>query len=1500
MQVQFAAYMSVSFSRRGDYNNMYAILTIVYQDSTYDFSWIGSPHAIDPPATVSLSPPVDTEQSVCCLIGSTYLDVERREYLQQEILTAAQRLSFDRAGAAQEQRESFHRPGTLLFTQLLPESIQQQLIQLPPGSTLQLVTDDLNWPWELLHDGRDFLALQHNITRLPRLAKARPQRNPMPQTSAGSAKVTCLLLGNPTGDLPGTIDEITAVEDILFVARERVTYRSLFGAHITADYLQDQLTTERYDLIHYAGHATPDSLLLVNAPFQTDRLQAGLPHNPVVVLNACATGRTTSDETTLHTMSQNAQSLAASFIQAGAAAVIGMLWPIPDAAAAHFGRALYTHLTAGVSIGSALRLSRHELRQQDPHGIAWLAPVLYGNGQHQPIPVALKSAVGTVLAVHFPEPPVDLRQGERQNAEEQARSLAMLAQRVGQYGGTLFQLTDVRLLATFGLYQPNDNSALNALSVAQDLMAQLKSWQITPPSIGIAADVVATRAVMDSTDTTVAPQLPLLMGAAVQQAEQLATLATPGQVLINALVRQRSTDYVHTQPWPLDASDNTVLSSTSQSAFELISSPLSVESGSPALDFSVTVGRKAEQALLKTIWQEVQQGQGHAIGISGEPGVGKSHLLQTFRRYVLQGGETGDGKTGGGETQKAIEQEQELQGQAHWLQIGCTIDLQHTPYGLLARLFHSLLALPDDATPMQCQELLHTRFPNQSSTDIALVADLLGLTQSTAQRQERAVYQNQLARLLIALVVEKVMEMPLVVAIEDAHWSDAASLDVLTLLANRVEDGPILFCVAYRPEWQPPWVGKAYFQAIQLNALSRTESQQLYQELLDTTQLPDELMTLIKRSTGNPLFLTEILMTLLHRGLLVPDSETDEWHSSGMLPTQDLPDSVHRVIDMRLEQLADNTWEVLAMAAVLGSGFTPQMLTRGLPLGEEELYTQLALLTEQNFLRASLLEEKYRFRHELIRDVVYLKIPLPQRQLWHRQVAERLEEEEDRRREAVSLLAHHYYHSLTDGNAVDDSYLQRVDNPTSDLAVVKKALLYLIKSGQDALERYGGSEAFILFRRADDLWRRFQMNASHRERIYHGLGDAHRLLNNFSTASEAYAEAYAALHRWPLTAETRPQVAALARVLARLAMWKANYPLAEAWIAAGLAQVTDEHLATCQAETALLHIQMGSICFNQGNYLQAVDHCETGLRIAETYQNEEAIADGNHVLGATLRKLGRLEEALACYDQSLEIHQRQENLYQCRQVEMNIGIVHFHLGHWERAISYYDKVIPFFREIDDQTMLASMSINMGLAQQYLGNWPAAEENFQQALLSSGEIQNQLLISLSHCNLGTLYVLQESWHDARVHLLESLSILNERQSKAHIADLKAHLALVAMAMAEWKEAQELAEEAVASATEQGDQQNLAVALRCQGRLFLALQQLQQAHACLERSHAVFDAIGNRYERERTSHWLAATYQQQGNEERARELYTEAVTTFTALGAQQDLRMAKTALEQPGHS
>ncbi|MBV7334837.1 hypothetical protein KFU94_42685 [Chloroflexi bacterium TSY] len=513
--------------------------------------------------------------------------------------------------------------------------------------------------------------------------------------------------------------------------------------------------------------------------------------------------------------------------------------------------------------------------------------------------------------------------------------------------------------------------------------------------------------------------------------------------------------------------------------------------------------------------------------------------------------------------------------------------------------------------------------------------------------------------------------------------SDSASLDVLTQLVSEIEAAPILMLLLYRLDWQPPWSGKDQFQNINLGQLHSKTRQDLLRSLLRSTQLPDELVILLDHLGGNPLFLIEILVRLIHRGLLVEvnsqvgNGHSASWQLRGHLDPGDLPDTIQRTIEMRLDQLDESVRAVLEKAAVMGTSFTVDAFKWDQSLSHEQLLGNLQTLTKQDLLRQNWGGDTYEFRHGLIQDVAYMKIPVPLRQLWHRQIADVSEQWMDNRRELVNRVAHHYYYGLLE-DALSDPV--RLTNP-EDAKLVEKTLYYLLLAAKDAADHYATHEARTFYRRAEQVDRLLPRNIERQTQIQMGLGDAAGLLGNFDEAQQAYEEVQASIHRQPLTVATRPQAAHADRLLARVYMWRAKYETAEAWIKVGLEQIQNIEDTQCLAAAAMLQIHGGSICYNRGDLKQATTFVESGLEIADTINNEDAQAEGYYLMGAIMQRVGRNDEALDSYKRAMVIHQQRQNQYQIHRIEMNIAVVYFNIAKWTKARIHFERAYQFWQRL---------------------------------------------------------------------------------------------------------------------------------------------------------------------------------------------------------------------------
>ncbi|MEZ4706012.1 MAG: CHAT domain-containing protein [Caldilineaceae bacterium] len=1430
---------------------MEATLTIFQNGDAYYTSWISQTHALN------LHRADQNSQGAICLAGIIRCDAQKTALLHQQIDAAIQTLTLktppggqpSTPDAAVAQTNALSGLGWLLFSQLIPPPSSNRSAPWP-GSVLHIVTNDANLPWELLHDGDEFLSLKHVAARLPILVRAQAEYKLM----RSNAKASCLLLCNPTGDLPAAEDEIAAIEDTLYAAKERVRYLTLYGANITTIQLQNLLAAEGYDLIHYAGHATPDALHLADGHFSIDEIRIALPNHPIVVLNACATGRT-QPGANMADITSGAQTLAAAFIEAGAPAVIGMLWPVPDETSRHFAQVLYRHLVDGHPVGQALWQSRLEMYRRDPNGIGWMAPVLYGNPAWQLAPLAPRRAAGAVLTMRFDQPSTDAA-----TLTERAQTIAQICAEISRHGGFILAANQAELLAVFGLYMINDLNTVQAVEAARRVIALENERGGRLPVVGLASgDLMITTP--PATSTGAISAAPILMGEAVAEARRLLAAAMPGQLLVNPRGYARVKERFNFRPWSVVGSTDATVS-----AYELISTPVNVPSAPPELNVGATVGRDAELHRLVEAWQQVRNGHGRAVGIRGEAGIGKTHLVQTFKQ------------------QTALAPPQ-------WIQVSCSLNVQNTPYGLLLRLLRVLLELPENAEAAQIEAALDAHFTDQAVATTSMLGELLGVQPPSAVRQEQSVYQHQLFQLVAHLLAQRLAEGPIVLVLEDAHWSDPASLDVLTILAGQLEEVAILVLLIHRTSWQSPWHGRDFFQSIHLPPLEPAARQQLYQSLLQTAELPGELAAMLGRTSGNPLFLREILLTLMQKGLLTQSDDTAQhWRLGGALEARDLPDSIQLVIDMRLSQLEPTARQVLNMAAVLGTNILPELLQGGLAMPEANLLAALRVLTEKDFLRRPFGSRAYEFRHDLIRDVAYMKIPVAQRQVWHRQTAQMLEVVDSERRESISLLAHHYYLSLVE----NDDTLPAL-NEASDPTLIEKSLTYLIKSGQNALGSYGGHEAVAHYTRARQVNALCTDAHQRQAEILSGLGDAHHMLSHFDAAERTHQQAHSSLHMQPLAPQSRCLAADLARRLARSFMRQAKYDMAEAWIETGLGYVAGREDEKYRPTEALLHIHAGSLLYDKGNHERALQRCRTGVSIAEMCADVGACAEGYHMLGAITHALGRLDQALSYYLRSWEFREQLGNLDKNARLELAIGVAYFDQGEWDAAELHFQTAGEICKEIGAQELLGYFYPNIGLIHKYRGNWTDAEDCYLKGLQIWQTANSQRWVAQCRNNLGSLYIEQGLWQKAAMHLELSRELLIAYGIEDLLPDVLCSLAQAALGNDNIEAACEWGKRAYELAVSHNKRREQAHALQLLARINIAKGQIESAHTHLNEARDILHAGSNRYEVARI--WCAeAELAVLGQKvERAIGLYKDAERVFRELGASNDLKRVQHWLE-----
>jgi CHAT domain-containing protein len=294
--------------------------------------------------------------------------------------------------------------GRLMYSLLVPDAMQRLIGDA--RCSLTLATNDMEMPWELLHDGREFLCIDRSMARMP-LGGTFPRRR-REQASAGSGETLRVLViaadPYPNRPLPGAAEEARKIRERLEAIFGRaVTVKELIGPDATGRNLNTELRSGEHHVIHYAGHASfnadnPErsALLLADGePYFAQKIQRILEGRPVVMINACDSGRTMNqpdDRVVTAYLAEENHGLASAFIYGGAAACVGALWPVHDDTAVDLAVSFYDHFLSGGRVGEALKKARARSRQTSPDRVTWASYALFGDPTYSLPFVALRGA----------------------------------------------------------------------------------------------------------------------------------------------------------------------------------------------------------------------------------------------------------------------------------------------------------------------------------------------------------------------------------------------------------------------------------------------------------------------------------------------------------------------------------------------------------------------------------------------------------------------------------------------------------------------------------------------------------------------------------------------------------------------------------------------------------------------------------------------------------------------------------------------------------------------------------------------------------------------------------------------------------------------------------------------------------------------------------------------------------------------------------------------------
>jgi class 3 adenylate cyclase/predicted ATPase len=581
------------------------------------------------------------------------------------------------------------------------------------------------------------------------------------------------------------------------------------------------------------------------------------------------------------------------------------------------------------------------------------------------------------------------------------------------------------------------------------------------------------------------------------------------------------------------------------------------------------VGRESELALLLDRWRHATEGQGQAVVLRGEPGMGKSRIVRAFRERIAAEAPT-------------------------WVQYQCSPFFTNTAfYPVMEEIKRAAGFGDDDSAEVRLDKLESSLDRSGGSVADAppLLAALLSvpsegryprLDLSPLRQKERTieVIAQGLGRLAAGA--------PLLAVFEDVHWIDPSTLELVTHLVARIAEWRVLLLVTHRPEFEPPWgARRAHVTLHSLNRLSRSQSALMAGRVAQTTLSEALIAQIVDKTDGVPLFVEELTKAVLESSMrdAAHAGSTSRSSDTAPAPPLTIPTTLHDSLMARLDRLA-SAKEVAQLGATLGREFDYELIEAVSPLDAVSLGLALAKLVDAELLyqRGEPPRARYVFKHALIQDAAYQSLLKSTRQRYHEQIARAMEERLPETIETQpELLAHHY----------------------SEAGRAEQALPYWQAAGKRAVQRSANVEAISHLTRGLELLKTLPDSLEHARRelaLLIALGVPLRAIKGFAApeVGQAYARAHELCQREGETSQLVPVLRGL---------WEFHELRAEYGAARELGEQLLALAGRMQDPGALLvaHDVLGDTLFWLGEFAAARSHLEQGAALYDVQQRQSHI-----------------------------------------------------------------------------------------------------------------------------------------------------------------------------------------------------------------------------------------------------------------------------------------------------
>ena len=1081
-------------------------------------------------------------------------------------------------------------------------------------------------------------------------------------------------------------------------------------------------------------------------------------------------------------------------------------------------------------------------------------------GEHRKVSIAFINILGVneLLAEHGP---VTL-------LNELQHFLSCVVQLAEQYGGFLvgndIYTHGLKLILIFGAPVAHEEDSANALRLGLELNRELIRLNLhLNCRIGINSGFVFVGDVGPpySRQYTV-------MGDTVNLAARLMSSSSPNQVLISKQIAiETDTSFVFQELPPISVKGKKEPIPICLLEAERLITPANISEQQGTL-----IGREAEVSSFRNLCQEVKKGNSRAVVISGEAGIGKSRLLLEFKNHLS----TNDWEI---------------------FHSACYSHMATKPFAPWIHILNTFFGIsPTDSIDLRTEKVLN--LIKQLRPDFLEIASLLNPLLGLSIPQGdiiRSLDDGNRRQRLFEIITESLQSLatdaPLAVILEDLHWADNSSLQLINYISANLQTSFFLMCLTHRPKKEMPMkLRKTSTVTIALGELPKAAALQMLQIKLDRPELPDHFAeAVLLKAQGNPLFIEVVARSLYHSTNLERLLNTASFRLAEELALLDIPDRVQTLIMSRIDTLSNINKDVLRVAAVIGNIFDFATLHALLSITPEDvpLESRLHQLIRLNIIsqEEDTQELSYRFNQSLVQEVTYDSLLFARRRQLHHQVASYLEEAHREQIEPLyEVLVHHYSRS-TDSFKIR-FYSQKAAEKVRKIFAHEEAIEYY-RCGLTALP---GKDISL------DKERSYFME---------GIGDCYEASGHHAEAAHTFSQA---LRQW-VRASRQSYVSTMPFIdFNDSKPRKIRSSVLQHKIAVSYERNSEYDLALKHIESALDNLpprqprQLSKIVitkclalFRKGLYEDAIYWGYLGLSLSRRTGDKDNLAYAHNILASSYLDKGSIRKAIKYRQSAIRLYEELGDVSGQAETNNNLGACYQSLGDQGKALHHFKLGLTLCERIGNYSNTAIAHNNVGEVLLTLGKLDESIDHLNKVVETYDTKGDPLAAcGLALVNMSRAYQRKQYLEQAFDSLKRGIELLNKAGARGLRAEALLQQAELELSTSQIKDATRTCNRVLKDTQELGLKLLQVRGLHILGRIDAARGLYAQAEDNLRQSAALAKRIDANYERGVALFSLAKLYtklkQEKGSYRRCQIALKQASTIFRRIGAQEDLSQA----------